>query len=678
MSRKQANHKLFALTALIILSILPITSLASNEMPAAVEAVKPALIRIKVVSTDYMQGRETKTQSSGSGAIISPEGYAITNHHVTMDAERLVCTLADKREVKATLIGSDALSDIAVIKLENPDNKPLPYASFGDSSTLQVGDRVFAMGSPFSISQSVTMGIVSNTEMIMPEYIGMDGLTLDGEEVGSIVVWIAHDAQIEPGNSGGPLVDKDGKIVGINEISFGLSGAIPGNLAKSVADELIKNGAVSRSWIGVNLQTLLESSDNKKGVLVASVLSDSPAGKAGLQPGDILLSIDGKEFIALFDEQIPIINQFVSEIPVGKTIELNILRDGKEESLSLTTEERKKARDKEDEIRQWGICATNITYLMQKSNKLESQDGVYVISVLPSGPSGAAKPSIDSGDIITKVDGKKVTDLESLKSITFSILDELPEDEKNTPVLVELKRETEELATVVEVGKTDESSGGAEIAKAWMSINSQVITPDLAKAYGLENKRGIRVTQVNDDSEAEKAGLEVGDLIVALDGEDIPAEQVGDEEVFPAMVRQYAIDSEVALTVIRDGEEQTIKVVLESSPKPTRDYPKYRDDNFEFTARDIAFDDRASGDVEKSASGVYVVSVPSGGWASVGGLYSGDVITEIDGKDVGSLEDLKGLLKSYEESRPDVVTFKVKRGIWTRFIEVEPEWPEKI
>jgi serine protease Do len=369
----------------------PDTDQLKQEMTAAVDAVRPALIRILVVSADYMQGREIKIESAGSGVIISPEGYAVTNHHVAGNARKLLCTLADRRLVDAKLIGTDPLSDIAVIKLIPPDSKPFPYASFGDSSKLQVGDRVFAMGCPFALSQSVTNGIVSNTEMVLPPMFPARAMELEGEDVGSIVRWIGHDALIRPGNSGGPLVDRQGKIVGINEISIGLSGAIPSNLAKSVVDSLIKSGKVTRSWLGIEVQPLLRSSELTKGILVSAVLADSPAAKAGLKPGDVLFSLNGTEVLARFKEQVPLFNQFAAQLPIGKPVKAEVLRDGKETALTITPSERQKAADRQYEFKTWGICATNITFQVQDQMRLATRDGVMVTGVLPSGPSATAK-----------------------------------------------------------------------------------------------------------------------------------------------------------------------------------------------------------------------------------------------------------------------------------------------
>ncbi|MDH7603082.1 MAG: PDZ domain-containing protein [Armatimonadota bacterium] len=644
------------------------------EMTTAVEAVRPALIRIHVVSADYRQGREVKTESFGSGVIISPEGYAVTNHHVAMDAERIVCNLADKREVEAKLVGTDPLADIAVIKLISPDGKPFPYAEFGDSSKLEVGDKVFAMGCPFALSQSVTMGMISNTEMILPkELITEEDFTLEGEPVGSMVRWIGHDALIRPGNSGGPLVDVNGKIVGINEISFGLSGAIPSNLAREVAEQIIKNGRVIRSWLGIEVQPLLKSSNLEKGILVSNVLDGTPAEAAGLKPGDVIVSLAGREVTARFREDIPIFNQFVADLEPNKPVEAKILRAGKEITLTITPAERPKASEKQHEIKAWGICASNITYLMQKEMRLDSQDGVLVQSVLPSGPAGTAKPPLQEEDVIIKVGDEVIKDLTGLREVTKRLTEGKSEP---TPVLVEFLRNRKRLATVVKVGKQEPPQPGAEISKAWLAIDTQVINRELAQQLGMPKITGVRVTRVHEGSQAEKAGLKVGDLIVKLDGEDIPAEHESDEDVFPALIRQYDIGTKVKLGVIRDGKEITVEVTLEESPKPAEDYEKYKDDHFEFTARDIAFSDRAEGNVGKDVVGAYVESVSEGSWAALGGLRAGDVITEIDGTRILGLDGLKQVMAKIEKNKPKAVVFQVRRGIHTVFVEVQPVWSE--
>lgn len=661
--------RLFVFLALFVAAAVASSSAdqVKQELAAAVCAVRPAVVRIHVVSADFRQGRELKSESYGSGVIVSPQGYVVTNAHVTMDAEHIVCTLADKREVDAKLVGMDPLADIAVIKLVQVDGKPFAYAKFGDSSKLSVGDRVYSMGCPLAISQSVTAGMVSNTEMIMPAYFREDDFQLEGENVGSVVRWIGHDALIEPGNSGGPLVAGDGCIVGINEISLGLSGAIPSNLAKEVTDQLIKNSKVTRAWLGLDVQPLLESSKVKSGILVGGVLDESPAKKAGFQSGDIIVSLAGKAVNAKFDEEIPLFNQFAACLPVGKPVSASVLRAGKEITVSITPEPRQKAQDRQYEIKNWGVCGTNITYLMRKEMRLTSQDGVIVTGVLPSGPAGSAKPPLREGDVIVDVGGQAVKDVHGLRSLTDQITAGKTEP---VPTIVTALRKQERFATVVKIGKREPFKPSSEISKAWLPINNQVLTSDLAEALGVDGSTGVRVTQVYDKA----CGLQVGDLILKLDGESIPADQMGDEEVLPEMIRQYDVGVEVKLGIVRGGKPTDLNVKLSTSPKPTRDYPKFEEEDFEFTARDITFSDRADGSVPQDQAGAYVESVADGSWAALGGLSAGDVVMTIDGSAVKGLDDLKSAMSAIGQKKPKAVVFKVRRGIHTLYLEFEPMW----
>ena len=275
-----------------------------SQIDSAIAKVKPALVRIRVVSTDYSEGREVKMQEVGSGAIITKDGYLITNHHVAGHAARMFCTLWNREEIEAELVGTDPLTDISVIKLKPEQPLEFKPAEFGDSSEIQVGEYVLAMGSPMALSQSVTLGIISNTEMTMPRFWGSARrFRLDGEDVGSLVRWIGHDAAIYGGNSGGPLVNLRGKIIGINEISYGLGGAIPGNLAQSVANEIMAKGRVRRSWLGLDAQPLFKRTADKHGVLISGVIENSPADKAGFKPGDLLLRLGKTATDVRFEEQ---------------------------------------------------------------------------------------------------------------------------------------------------------------------------------------------------------------------------------------------------------------------------------------------------------------------------------------------------------------------------------------
>ncbi len=662
----------------LIAALLLVTCAASavvdstrKEVEAAVAAVKPALVKITVVAVEYDQGREVKLEASGSGVIISKEGHIVTNHHVAGDAKQITCTLANKSEIDAVLVGTDPLSDIAVIKLKPAKPQVFPVAKFGDSSALRVGDRVFAMGSPLAFSQSVTMGVVSNTELVIPEQLWWFDLTLDGENVGSIVRWIAHDAAIYGGNSGGPLVNSAGQIVGINEIDIGLSGAIPGNLAKEVADQIIKFGKVKRSWMGLMTQPLLKSSDRKTGVLIGGTVEGSPAEKAGFQPGDILVKLAGKPCTVRFGEEVPIFNHFLMGLAAGKTIDAIVVRGGKDVSLKVTPIDRENAISKPQEFKQWGICASNITFFEAKEKKRPNKDGVLVTSVGPGGPAGNAKPGIQEEDVIVRVADKPVKNVGDLRRITLEVTTGKTDP---VPTIVAFERGSSQFLTVVKIGKQDLKDPGLEVRKAWLPAAVQVLTRDIAEALGMKGRTGVRVTQVYPNTSADKAGLKVGDIIVSLDGTPVAASEPEDVEVLPAMIRQYRIGTVAELGVVRNGAEMKIPVELVASQKLVREMKKYRDDGFEFTVRDISFFDRVTNHWTEKQAGVLVDSVTEGGWASLGGLLTGDLIVGLDGQDVADTASFEAMMKKLAASKPKTTIFRVKTDISEAYVELKPSW----
>src|ERR1039457_1290304 len=354
-----------------------VPSALRSQIDSAIAAVKPALVRIRVVSTDYSEGREVKMQEVGSGAIITRDGYLITNHHVAGHAARIFCTLWNREEIEAELVGTDPLTDISVLKLKPEHPMEFKPASFGDSSKIQVGEYVLAMGSPMALSQSVTLGIISNTEMTMPRFWGSSRrFRLDGEDVGSLVRWIGHDAAIYGANSGGPLVDLRGKIIGINEISYGLSGAIPGNLAQSVAKEIMAKGRIRRSWLGLGEQALLPRRPDKHGVLISGVLENSPADKAGFKPGDLLLRVGGAAIDVRFEEQMAVLMWRLASLTIGKEVAAVLKRDGKELSLQVVPIEREEVFPKQQEINAWGLTVRDFSRLLAEEMKRPSLDGV--------------------------------------------------------------------------------------------------------------------------------------------------------------------------------------------------------------------------------------------------------------------------------------------------------------
>ncbi|HVL67957.1 MAG TPA: PDZ domain-containing protein [Vicinamibacterales bacterium] len=650
---------------------------AGTEQAAAIDAalqnVLPSLVRIHVVTVSHSEGREIKREASGSGTIITPEGHVITNHHVAGRTRSIVCTLPTREEIPAELVGTDPLSDIAVLKLRPKTPRTFPAARFGDSSKLKAGDRVLALGSPLALSQSVTMGIVSNTEMIMPGmFWPFNRMTLDGEDVGSIVKWIGHDAAIFGGNSGGPLVNMKGEIVGVNEISMGLAGAIPADLAQEVATALIAHGRVRRGWIGLEVQPLLKSSPADTGALVGGTIDGSPAARAGFVSGDVLLTLGGQNVTIRFAEEIPPFNQMVMRLPPGKPVEAVVLRQGQRRTLTVTPDDRESVEAPVHELTPLGITASNLTSWSAKDLRRASTSGVHVRGVRPGAAADDAKPSLQRGDVILAVDGHEVKDLASLERRVEALVRGRTEP---LPVLVAFERRAERMLTVVELARPGLEDPGMEARKAWVPVLVQAITPELAEKLGVAGRTGVRVTRVLGGTAA-AAGLQVGDLILAVDGDPVHASQPSEADVFHTMVRQYKIGATVTLTTMRGNEERPVRVQLESSPRLPREMKKYEDPNFEFRVRDVAEFDRTSLAVPGDEKGVLVEAVREGGWAALAHLGDGDIILGVDGEPVEDVAQLQKKMESIAAAKPGAVVMRVRRGFRTFFIEMQTGWAQ--
>ncbi len=645
---------------------------AFNEMvEEAISIVKPALVRIHAVSVFDRQGREIKRESSGSGVIIDRDGHIVTNHHVAGRAIRLRCTLFSKEEIEADVVGTDPLSDICVIKLRNHEKRDFPFAQFGNSDLLSVGEYVLAMGSPLALSQSVTMGIVSNIEMVLPDVFRRFKLTLEGEDVGSIVRWIGHDASIYPGNSGGPLVNLNGEVVGINEISFGIAGAIPASLAKNVVRQLIDNGKVTRSWIGIEVQPLLESYDGEVGALVSGVIDGSPAADAGFLSGDILVHFAGNNVTVRLNEELPIFNQLLMNCEIGGRVKAVVLRDGKRTELTVIPKEREYIWPRPIEIKRWGITARDISLMAAKELKRDNQDGVLVTSVRPGGPCGKAEPAMIRNDVITEVNGKRMHGVGDLVRLTeeFST-----GNEELASILVAFERKNSRYITVVKLDTATLEDQGRELQKAWLGIETQVLTRDISDILRIDQYSGVRVTQVFENSVARKAGISVGDIIIAVDGEQIEASTASDIGVLPVMLRKYDSGSKVTLTILRDRKELQLPVELGSSPATKDEMKKYTDEHFEFTARDIAFEDRVDQRWDLEQKGVLVENVSEGSWAALANLEVGDLILAVDGRDVVDVDEFVRIMERVADEERKHVVFLVLRGIHNLFIELVPSW----
>jgi len=359
------------------------------------------------------QQREYKQRGLGSGFIINKNGLILTNNHVVEDADKITVALSDNREFDAKVIGADPQTDVALIKIEDPEN--LPVLPLGDSDALEVGEWVIAIGNPFGLSQTVTAGVVSAT--------GRTSMGINDYEN-----FIQTDAAINPGNSGGPLINGRGEVVGINTALFSKTGgymgigfAIPINMAKSVEKQLQSDGKVTRGWLGVVIQDVNKDLADQfglqtaKGILVSEVQSDSPASSAGLKQGDVILKLDGNEL-----ENVSDLRNRVAMIRPGTKAVLDIIRDGRDKKVPVTIGEQPKnfsqkgaIAGKDNSLEQFGLTLQELTPELADKFDYQAGSGLIVSDVAEDSPAAAA--GLKPGHLIEEVNRMKVQSLADLR-----------------------------------------------------------------------------------------------------------------------------------------------------------------------------------------------------------------------------------------------------------------------
>lgn len=401
-----------------------------------------AVVRIDVREVAFEAGARRFVSSIGSGVILSDDGLVVTNAHVASPrAVELSVTLASLERVNATLVGWDHWTDLAVLRIDMADARKrglhFAHCEFGDSDKLYVGETVYAVGTPYGLTRTATRGIISNNNRYFEDETGVNGY-----ETGSFNTWLQTDAAINPGNSGGPLVTEDGRVVGINARGYigadNLGFAIPSNIAKRIVAGLVHDGAITRSYIGLVPRELqdLESFYSLKlntGLLINNVDRDSPAARAGLRSGDVLLAINGTKVDGRFPEQLPPIQNLIAGMPVGTTLTLTVKRGSDTRDYKVVTEKLESRIGDEWAFEKWGLSVRKVSRTYARENQLRDSDGVIVIGVQPGYPASVA--GIDRGDIITKVNQQPVDSLDVLKRAHAAYAS------KPEPVLVEVQRD---------------------------------------------------------------------------------------------------------------------------------------------------------------------------------------------------------------------------------------------
>lgn len=437
------------IVAISFLFWLPVSLASLPDFTELVEDVSPSVVKINTVSLseqvssqqlpdifrdlfEYGGGQAPparKVRSSGSGFVISKDGYILTNHHVVDQAQEIQVLFADRSEYKATIVGTDRRSDLALLKIEA---KHLDALELADSDDLKVGAWVLAIGSPFGLDYSVTAGIVS-----------AKGRSLPTEQGENYVPFIQTDVAINPGNSGGPLFNLDGEVVGINSQIFsrsggsiGLSFSIPSTVAIDVVKQLKKHGVVRRGWLGVAIQdvdkALAESLelDKPQGALINAVEVDSPADRGGIEPGDVIVKFDGHAIIDADD-----LPHIVGMISPDSKVKAEVVRQGKVKVLKITVgaldgEETEITAENPSKSDRLGLLVQSLDEAELRA--LNLRGGVAVNEVKLD--SAAANAGIKAGDIIVQLGYSRIDTVEQYTQV----IAELP---TNTPILVRFYRQ---------------------------------------------------------------------------------------------------------------------------------------------------------------------------------------------------------------------------------------------
>ena len=647
----------------------------SASIAAARDRVLPVVVSILAVRQDYRQGEPVLSVSSGSGTVVSAQGHIATNAHVTQNGRSFRVIFGDGRDLPASLVGTDTLSDLAVLKIDTPRPETFAYAEFADTLDLKAGDTVLAMGAPWGLSNSMSAGVVNNPQRLLvslfddeAEY--EDSLGED-EPTGRYYAWIQHDAAIAPGNSGGPLVDLRGRIVGVNTrgmISGGdLAFAIPGPEAGRVVRQLIAKGHVERANLGFRLRSL-KGTPYTNGVLVNSVERGSAPEKAGLRAGDRVLAINDEAIDALQPIDVPAVQRRIAELPVDSKVRLQVVRDGTPREIVVVAEAQPRERGNEAGFMPLGLSVSELTASMGQRRNLDARSGLLVTGIRPGGPAAIARPELRTGDVLRRVGGKDVATLADLNAA-------VPESAAKKSLIVEFESNGQQrIAAVTPVFGDQAHTPLPELAKAWVGVEVQPVTASLAKEFGLASP-GFRVTRIYPGSPLAAAGARIGDLLVAVDGEPLKPANDSSAEGFDQRVRDLEPGAKATIAALRDGKPRDFVVQLADSPVETSGLRTLAITRLRAQLRELGVYDRVAAKLPGDAHGVIIDGVESGGAAGLAHLRRGDVIVRLGTHVVDTPAQLSQALDAeLAASGDELIPLQVIRGGDTRILYLERYW----
>lgn len=418
--------------ATLLLCSFSAQSVKSAEFPARIEqrmdaarkSVSPAVVFIHVRQENNEQGRSQLVSSQGSGVLISNTGEVLTNWHVINHAKSIRCQLSDGTAVTAQVIGSDQSTDLALLKLDL-ERTDLPFAEISKIDQTKAGDFVLAMGAPWGLSRSISLGIISCAERYLPS-------------TSQYSLWLQTDAAISPGNSGGPLVDLNGKIIGINTRGSLMGGdlgfAIPAQTIRELVPRLREYGEANWSWLGLELQAINDFSKDMYydpapgGVIISGTEAHSPARNSELQKAKRLLKINGEAVHALSEESLPAIRRKLALLPANQEITLEVLTQTGPQSVKITPIKKADIEGKELEMPLWDFTAKTITQFKVPHLYFQQKQGVYVFGL--AYPGNAMQSGLKPEDIIIEIDHQPVASLSDLQAVHQTANDELKKRRK--------------------------------------------------------------------------------------------------------------------------------------------------------------------------------------------------------------------------------------------------------
>jgi len=427
------HRPIFGLILVLLAALLSVPVHAEDRvLPAdfrkivadAKSKVFPAVIYIRCIRDTHESGKKRSQAISGSGVIISEEGDALTNWHVVDKAREVRCLLSDGRAYYAKIVGSDKDTDLALLHLETKPTDSLPFATMGDSGHLQEGDFVMAMGAPWGMNRSVTIGIVSCTKRYLPE----------SSEYSD---WIQTDASISPGNSGGPLVDTRGEIVGLNTRATMTGGdlgfTVPVETMRIIIPQLREHGEVRWSWSGLQLQALRDFDRNiyfdaTEGVIVGGTDPDSPARKAGVKLKDRIIAVNGEPITALTVEDLPMVRRRLGLMPKNEAMELTIVRGGEQLAIDVTPREKGKVEGEELDCPRWDFTVKAINQFDNPDLYFHRKTGVFIFGVkYPGNASGAG---LSEKDILLKIGDESIETLDDVRRVHQALIENVDAQHK--------------------------------------------------------------------------------------------------------------------------------------------------------------------------------------------------------------------------------------------------------